>query len=127
MNQLISSVSASSLTIISVSGNYYVQILYQDGVDAERVELQLPGCAMLCPLDQLIHNSKSMAVKSQQEFESLCIKDDKPWRKDLTPLKKLYFLLRRFSTTDYLRCTALLLSSLLSSFTINKVQNIFIE
>ena len=82
MNQLISSVSASSLTIISVSGNYYVQILYQDGVDAERVELQLPGCAMLCPLDQLIHNSQSMAVKSQQEFESLCIKDEKPWRKD---------------------------------------------
>ena len=53
---------------------------------------------------------------------------NKPWRKDLTPPKKLYFLLRRFSTTDYLRCTALLLStSLPSSFTINKVQKIYIE
>ena len=61
-----------------IIGAYYVQIFYQDGVDAERKELHIPNCAKPCPLNVVLEKTNSTAVWSLREFESLCIKDDKP-------------------------------------------------
>jgi len=65
------------LELHEIQGRHYVQILYQDGVAAERVKLKIPGCVELCPLDQLIEMSRPMAVSSLPEFKALCVKDEK--------------------------------------------------
>jgi len=62
---------------------YHVRIFYQDGVDAPVDELRIPNCptststSSVCPLDHLVELTRSTAVRSLEEFESLCIRDDK--------------------------------------------------
>jgi len=69
------------LELHQIQGADFVQIFYQDGVDANLKELPIPNCASPCPLNDLLEKTSSMAVWSLEEFESLCIKDDKPSNK----------------------------------------------
>lgn len=63
------------LELHQIQGSDFIRIFYQDGVDADLTELQIPGCDSPCALPDLLRKSQSMAVWSREEFESLCIKD----------------------------------------------------
>ncbi|KAI4503448.1 hypothetical protein M0802_001670 [Mischocyttarus mexicanus] len=58
--------SAVILELLQTNQTYYVKVLYYKGIPPKLLELQIPDCQMLCPLDKLIEITASVRPSDEE-------------------------------------------------------------
>ncbi|XP_032676117.1 venom acid phosphatase Acph-1-like [Odontomachus brunneus] len=72
--------SAVIIELLEKKGNYFVKVLYYLGIPAEIVELQIPGCDVMCPFNKFVN--LRLAATAPDEEDPNCPRNlpDSPFK-----------------------------------------------
>ncbi|XP_051168250.1 venom acid phosphatase Acph-1-like [Leptopilina boulardi] len=86
--------SAVILELHEIIGNYFVKVVHYLGVPGEKVELKIPNCKIMCPLDKFTRLMKNVLPPkvnlSCSEYKMR--QDDEIYTKDLLKIRKIFKL-----------------------------------